>query len=173
MARPIKYRLPQAGHAAVPKGKSGLGRKKPASPASPAVRPEPSRGKAIGGAEEHNGLLGAGKTGNGFAWAWNPARMGNPLHARYPAQRFWDLGWCRFQCVLHRPRRQTPVRGSMLEPMQTTRPRAHSTTQPMGGVVALCARRWSFANQARWNLLGHRLVLAGVLAVHAVGVLPC
>ena len=68
------WRWLPGGRAAGPIGMICRSRKKPARLVSPAVRPEPLRGKAIGGAEVHTGLLGAGKTGNGSALGWSPAR---------------------------------------------------------------------------------------------------
>lgn len=123
----FKCRLPEVGHAVATKVKSCLGRKNPDRSRVSRICPVPRRGKVPVEAQEHSGLTGAGKTGNGYALQGNAAP--------HPVQAFWNLVQCKSRWVFLRPNSQRPAPASRLEPTRTARPPAHSTTPQKGDEV--------------------------------------
>ena len=129
-AQDLKRGPAQAAHVA-PGSRNEGSRKKPARPCPPAVRPEPGRGKASGGAEERHGLLDAGKAGSDRETAQIPARLGNLR------EEFGYHCWYRFRC----PARHhgAPARATPWGPVHRTTPAVPPATPPRGGAAVVGA----------------------------------
>jgi len=130
--------LKPAGHAEVATRRGTWGRKKPARPTSPAVRPELGKGKATVGSIEQRGLLHAGKTGNGSTSGPTPARLeSRPNRGWRSPPEGLSPRWCKPPRSPWLHPAATPGHATPSGPRPSPGRCTAQTTPPRGGVVEM------------------------------------